>query len=403
MATEGYEVIRAYIHEWDGNDTHFGILLSERTGERNPQGWRCVFQRFKIECPEELPIVEKDDLNELIPSEWDGGSWADLGRILHQKRPEISLEAWVKRIYAARMSGKIVRKANKDFITTHLVGEKITPNQLWNEIEFRTTRAIRNNENARWADAHFNGKRYIGIAFAADQHIGNPYTDHKRMREDAQLIGTTPNCYAILGGDFIDNFLPADKPIPAAKQTTLPEVQWKMMRHYVEMFGESIVAVVAGNHDQWTTRYAGIDPLGEFLGERGTVYHSDELNLRLFNGKQPYHVAIRHKRRGNSSVHPARVVKKMWEDGESDFDIGVVCHHHTPVTEPFTRHGVERWAIRPGSYKVIDRYAEMLGFARDRPTCPIAILSPFERDIHVFSDLRHGILTLQTLNAEMDE
>ena len=118
------------------------------------------------------------------------------------------------------------------------------------------------------------------------------------------------------------------------------------------------------------------------------------------NGKIPYNFAIRHKRRGNSNINPSRVVKKMWEDGESDFDIGVVGHHHTPVIENFTRHGLERWAVRPGSYKIIDGYSEMIGFQKERATCPLVILSPDARHIQVFSDLRDGLETLRVLNGE---
>mgnify|MGYP003109482988 CR=1 FL=1 len=395
-----HDIVRAFIHEWTGNDAEYGRLLFERTGEKNPNSWRLAIQRFKAEYPDEMPVIEKDNPNELIPEEWAGGAWTDLARILHEKRPDISVHAWQDRVYQARMAGKCVRKAHNDFIVTHLKGPKISTEDLWNEIELRTTRAISNHENERWADIHFDGKKYIGIAFAADQHIGSTFCDMKRMREDAEMVAATPNCYAIMGGDFIDNFLPADKAFPAAKATILPDKQWTLMEHYIDMFDGDILAVVAGNHDQWTKKYAGIDPLADIMEDRDMLYQTDELNVRVFLGKQPYHIAVRHKRRGNSQIDPARVVKKMWEDGESDFDIGVVCHNHVPITAPFTRHGVERWAIRPGSYKVIDKFAEMIGFASDRPTCPLAILNPDTREIQVFTDLRQGVRTLKILNGD---
>jgi len=170
------------------------------------------------------------------------------------------------------------------------------------------------------------------------------------------------------------------------------------MEHYLTLFDEKIVGIVAGNHDLWTEKLTDYDPLRDIARGIGCLYHTNELNIRVLIGKQPYHICVRHKRRGNSQVHPGQVVKKMWTDGESDFDIGVVGHTHTPVVENFLRHGIERWAIRPGSYKIIDGWAEELGFPRDRLSCPMVILSPYTRQIHAFPDLRMGIRTLEMLN-----
>jgi hypothetical protein len=160
------------------------------------------------------------------------------------------------------------------------------------------------------------------------------------------------------------------------------------------------MAIVAGNHDLWTAGMTDYDPLKKFAEDRSILYHAHELNIRLWVNDIAYHISVRHKRRGNSQIDPTRVIKKMWEDGEADFDIGVVGHHHVPVIAPFTKHGVERWAIRPGAYKIVDTFGEMCGFPRERPTCPVAILSPHSREIQVFSDLRHGIRTLRALNGE---
>ena len=213
------------------------------------------------------------------------------------------------------------------------------------------------------------------------------------------MVKTTDNCYVIHAGDFIDNFV-IDKAKPSMKQRIPPSVQWKLCDHYLDMFDNKIIAVVAGNHDLWTSALTDYDPLAKKVGDMNVMYHPHELNIRLLVNNIPYNFSIRHKRRGNSQIHPSRVVKKMWEDGECDFDIGVVGHHHTPVIEPFTKHGLERWAIRPGSYKLIDSFAEMIGFQKERATCPLVILSPNRRDIQVFSDLRDGIKTLKTLNGD---
>lgn len=339
----------------------------------------------------------KPDHNKLIPAEFEG-TIRELAARLHKQEPSISVSMWENRIGRAKLNGvfRIKPRLDREVIQLHAVSEN--PEELWARVEQTTAEAIIRNEGSRWAQINMKGDRHIGIAFASDQHIGNAYTDHARMREDAEMIRNTPNCYVIHAGDFIDNFV-IDKPRPAMKAQIPPGLQWKLCSHYLSMFGDDILAVVAGNHDLWTKGMTDYDPLAAQVKETGALYHAHELNLRIRVGQVFYHVSVRHKRRGNSSLNPARVVKKMWEDGEHDFDIGVVGHHHTPVIEPFTRHGLERWAIRPGAYKMIDSFSEMIGFQAERATCPLAILSPDSRSIQVFSDLRDGVRTLNVLNG----
>lgn len=358
--------------------------------------WKKRVERYQHEFGEIDFLIE--DPYEELPDEWEG-TWRSLAIELHARRPEITMKAWEMRIHDAKVKGLIKKKQRPNFITTTFGGEPTQIADVWDAIETATGENIQKAENARWAEITFEGGKYLGIALASDQHIGNKYTDHERMREDAELVANTPNCYAIHAGDFIDNFV-IDKPRPSMKATIPPSVQWKLCDHYLSMFEDKILAVVAGNHDLWTSGMTDYDPLSRQVLDRNILYHPHELNIRIMNGKIPYNFAIRHKRRGNSNINPSRVVKKMWEDGESDFDIGVVGHHHTPVIENFTRHGLERWAVRPGSYKIIDGYSEMIGFQRERATCPLVILSPDARHIQVFSDLRDGLETLRVLNGE---
>tara|TARA_R110002020_G_scaffold240658_2_gene453683 strand:- start:5628 stop:6821 length:1194 start_codon:yes stop_codon:yes gene_type:complete len=378
------------------NTAQFARYLHGIDGSVKYPTWKKRVERYQIEFGG-IEYAEHNPYEDL-PAEWEG-TWRSLAIDLHAKSPEITLRAWEGRIHEAKTRGLIKKKQRPNFITTTFGGEPTHISDVWNAIEVATGDNIKKAENARWAEISFGGKKHIAIALASDQHIGNKFTDHERMREDAELVANTPNCYAIHAGDFIDNFI-IDKPRPSMKATIPPNVQWKLCDHYLSMFEDKILAVVAGNHDLWTSGMTDYDPLSRQVLDRNILYHPHELNIRLMVGNVPYNFSIRHKRRGNSSLNPARVVKKMWEDGEHDFDIGVVGHHHTPVVENFTRHGIERWAVRPGSYKIIDGFAEMIGFQKERPTCPVVILSPQTRHIQVFSDLRDGLETLRVLNGE---
>ena len=398
---EKLAVIIENMNQYKGNKVEYARWLAVEYPEHSYGSWRSFLDREAQKEPDLFPDFE-NRYNSAIPKIWDG-SVMSLARMLHRRDSSISLEAWRQRIRSAYDNGAITRTEKPNFIVEHLKKASSDGEDLWMAIEEKAKKAIADIEHNRWADIRMQTPedKYIAIAFASDQHIGNPFCDHERLRLDTEMIEREPNCFVIHAGDYIDNFV-IDKPRPAMKAPIPPSVQWKLCEHYLDMSGDSLMAIVAGNHDLWTAGLTDYDPLKKFAEDRSILYHAHELNIRLWVNDVPYHISVRHKRRGNSQIDPTRVIKKMWDDGEADFDIGVVGHHHVPVIAPFTKHGVERWAIRPGAYKIVDTFGEMCGFPRERPTCPVAILSPHSREIQVFSDLRHGIRTLRALNGEDD-
>ena len=399
MAIEYHDAVKKEIDEhYTGNimafSRHMQSIMPELTSEQHR--WRL--RMLKQHMSEIFPVFENVDYNAEIPKQFDG-SQAQLIRIMHKRFPEISKSGWESRIRAAWDRKAVSRTETPHFIVEHLKKKSSSQEDLWNAIEERSKAAILANTDARWATFHMKSdKRYIGIAFQSDQHIGNPFCDHERLREDTEAIERHPECYVIHAGDYIDNFM-IDKPRPAMKAPIPPSIQWQLCEHYINMSPNSLMAIVAGNHDLWTAGATDYDPLKRLAQDRGVLYHPYELNLKVIHGDIPYHLSIRHKRRGNSNLDPSRVIKKMWDDGECDFDIGVIGHHHTPSVVPFTRHAVERWALRPGAYKTIDSFGEMCGFPRERPTSPMVVLDSQTRDIQAFTDLRHGLRLLNTLNG----
>jgi predicted phosphodiesterase len=395
--------VKSQIHEFQGELLSFAKHLHSLDNSRTIQGWRGVASRLKQHQPD---LFAWDDVNynDMLPKEWDGTP-TGLAKRMYRQDPSISLNAWRMRINTAFNNGAITTSHRPEFVVEHLKKENKSHEDLWADIEAISKKAIANVEHARWADIHMQTPedKFIGIAFQSDQHIGNPFCDHEQLRIDTELIANSENVFVIHAGDYIDNFI-IDKPRPAMKASIPPSVQWKLCEHYLDMSVDSLMAVVAGNHDLWTAGMTDFDPLKRFVEERGVLYHAHELNLRVWVAEIPYHISVRHKRRGNSNLDPSRVIKKMWDDGEADFDIGVVGHHHTPLVSPFTKHGQERWAVRPGAYKIVDSFGEMCGFPREKPTSPMVILNPHTKEIQGFTDLRMGLRTLAALNGdEYDE
>jgi predicted phosphodiesterase len=408
MKSDEYrQVVIEQMNNYDGNVAAFARHMAGIITDMNPEAHRWRLRILKEDEPEIFTDIEVIDYNAHIPLEFEG-SKLELARLMNRRFPEISCVGWENRIRRAYERNAITKKETPHFIVEHLKKESGSLESLWDAVEKQSKKAILATEDARWATIHVNDSdRYIGIAFQSDQHIGNPFCDHERLRKDTELIAKNPDCYVIHAGDYIDNFV-IDKPRPAMKAPIPPSIQWQLCEHYINMSKDSLMAIVAGNHDLWTAGMTDYDPLKKLASSNGILYHPYELNIKLVHGEVAYHLSIRHKRRGNSNLDPSRVVKKMWDDGECDFDIGVIGHHHTPSVVPFTRHAVERWSVRPGAYKIVDSFGEMCGFPRERPTSPIVILCSKTRDIQAFTDLRHGLRLLNTLNgrepnAYMDE
>lgn len=404
MATRDYEaIVRQNIDLYEGELRPFAKELYKICDDKTVAAWRAFASRMKDREPD-LFFYEQTNLNDMLPKIWDGTEMG-LAKRMYKQDSSISVNAWRMRVREAFLRGSITRSHRPEFVVEHLKKENKSNEELWADIEALSKKAIQNIEHARWADIHMqtDTEKFIGIAFQSDQHIGNPFCDHEQLRIDTELITNSKNVFVIHAGDYIDNFI-VDKPRPAMKATIPPSVQWKLCEHYLDMSIDSLMAVVAGNHDLWTAGMTDFDPLKRFVEERGVLYHAHELNLRVWVSDIPYHISVRHKRRGNSNLDPSRVIKKMWDDGEADFDIGVVGHHHTPSVVPFTKHGQERWAVRPGAYKIVDTFGEMCGFPREKPTSPMVILNPHTKEIQAFTDLRMGLRTLAALNGdEYDE
>ena len=164
--------------------------------------------------------------------------------------------------------------------------------------------------------------------------------------------------YAILGGDGIENFI---KILPAViNQQSSPAQQVKMYVYYVNLFLDKILGMVGGNHEWRTKKVAGIDLLKQLFP--GIVYDPHELKFLIYVGDIEYRIMVRHLYRYNSSMNLTHTVKRLWEKGDFDFDVGVVCHHHIPDMESFMAHGQSKWAIRPGSYKIADPYSREKGY-----------------------------------------
>ena len=231
----------------------------------------------------------------------------------------------------------------------------------------------------------------IAISVISDQHIApNTACDFVRMKEDAELIRNTPGFYAVFGGDGVDNHIKHRSAMIGSR--TNPDEQWRLFDYYLQLFGDKILAVISGNNDAWTAQIGGVDYLSKLAEKNKICYAPAEARLNINVAGQEYKMVVRHQTgRFNSSLNQTHAVKRFYEYGEETFDIGVIGHHHEAAVEMFIRHGLKRYAARPGSYQISSPYSHQYGFANAIPTCPTFILFPKERRMIGFADVRDAV------------
>lgn len=270
-----------------------------------------------------------------------------------------------------------------------------------------TKRAIAKAQKRKMATARLITKRPIGIAFASDQHLSTDApVDVEKAFEDARLIQQEPGLFCVLGGDGADNHIKHRSAL-VGKRSAPPD-EWRLYDHYIGTLGLKLLAIISGNHDDWTKDLAGVDMVGHLASKHRIHYSPDEVLLSV--GLAPdvdapardYIAKVRHQYRFNSTLNIGNTVKRMYDMGGDQFDVGVVCHHHEAHVETFERHGQTRWALRPGSYQITSTYSRRFGFNPTYPTCPVAIFWPDEHRVVCFKDLREGITHLRAARAECD-
>lgn len=276
-----------------------------------------------------------------------------------------------------------------------------TPESMWKHAEEDSARRIKFYEDRTKFSIDFDktdANKPVAVSFISDQHIspGN-IIDFRRMREDAQLIAQVPGCYAILGGDGVDNHIAIRSAGLAARSQ--PAEQWQLYEWYLSLFAPKILAMISGNHDAWTDQIAGIDMVAELARKQRLCYSPAEAFIYSTLGGVPYTIACRHQFNMGSRFNLLHGVKQWLRLGEEPFDIGTICHEHEAAAESFNFHGKERWGFRPGAYQIGSSYVRQYGWNKTKPTCPTAVIYPHEREIVGFRDLRPALRFLEAERA----
>ena len=239
----------------------------------------------------------------------------------------------------------------------------------------------------------------IGIAFTSDWHIGPMGTDLEALVRDIETIVNTPQLYAYVGGDIAQNMiLSTMSHFGCLEQGMAINDQWIIAEYLLQKLKPAILAIGDGNHSAWSTNVADVNRVRQIASELHIVYTGHGGTIKLRVGNQQYIIYRSHKGRFNSSFNLSHSAKRAWEFSPVSFDVGVIEHGHEPTIEPFYRHGLERIAVRTGTYLIQHRLVESGGLTW-RHGVPVVIFYPNERKMVPFIDLSQAVEFLKVIYA----
>lgn len=222
----------------------------------------------------------------------------------------------------------------------------------------------------------------IGLVITSDWHVGGPGTEHLLIESDNRKIADHPLLYAYVGGDWANNFVIPALEHAGREDTFAPGMQqYEIVKYLLSILEDSIIAIGDGNHTDWTKRMSGIDPEMIALGDLAYLHTANGSVLDLCVGKQSYKIFRRHRNRWSSMFNPAHAVVTEYYRGPHEFDIGIIEHQHQPHYAMFDGKyredgSTNRIAVRPGTYKTIDKHAMVNGYEYGSSELVVVILHP---------------------------
>ncbi len=279
--------------------------------------------------------------------------------------PERTLRGWRKKLSTPFMDDEFKIEAEKEPLDLDsLVDERIR----------KFNRKKRNKEKSKLIPVSVNIDGPIGIAHFGDPHVDDDGTDLGLLLRHAELCRDTPGLMAGNVGDLQNNWIGRLARLWAEQSTSAKEA-WALTEHFVKMV--PWLYLVSGNHDAWSGTG---DPL-DWIMNRHEQYSLSpavaRLELKFPNGKR-VRVHSRHTFKGvsqwNTAHGPSKAIQMGWRDH-------ILTCGHTHVSgyqvlkDPSS--GLISHALRIGSYKTYDRYAEEHGFPDQTIfICPVTIIDP---------------------------
>jgi hypothetical protein len=274
----------------------------------------------------------------------------------HLNIPRTTLGA---RLQRARLwqQQSVVPPTPKPFTVDPLPSETPTADELLSRRKTQFARKTVAKEARKLINVSVAIDGPFGIMHMGDPHVDDDGTDIAKLESHVALCNQTEGLFAANVGDYSNNWVGRLARLYGEQSTSAAEawvlVEWLITSaHWLYLIG--------GNHDLWS---GSGDPLKWMSRQANSLYehHGARLGIVTPTGRV-FRVNARHDFSGHSqwnTAHgPSKAVQMGWRDH-------VLTCGHTHVSgyqvlrDPST--GLISHALRVGTYKVYDRYAEEKG------------------------------------------
>lgn len=287
--------------------------------------------------------------------------------------------------------GRAIRAQAKAFEVRELPEELPTAKQLLERRRTQFERKATAKEARALVPVQVKIDGPFGVMHMGDPHVDDDGTDIAKLERHVQVCNETPGLFAANVGDYSNNWVGRLARLYGEQSTSAAEawvlVEWLISStHWLYLIG--------GNHDLWS---GSGDPVQWMARQAKSLYehHGARLGLTTPKGRV-FRVNARHDFTGHSQWNvthgPAKAAQMGWRD-----HVLTCGHTHTSgyqvVKDPAT--SLISHAIRCGSYKTYDRYAEEKGlpnqnifvapvtifddrYADDDPRAVVVIFDPEE-------------------------
>jgi predicted phosphodiesterase len=310
-------------------------------------------------------------------------SWTQL----YQKFPDIPRET-IRGV--VRRSPQYLEKHQHQNIT-YEPKQKIDINNFF-DILIDYQKEVKKFDNAITSVAYPFLTDYMCIIDWGDWHFGATSTNYERLKEDLDLVLKTPNIYGVINGDMINNYIELSPRGGGFEEISTPKIAKEFVKKLIQDLQGKILAVVSGDHDNWSFLTDDFKPAEYFAHHGKTAFLDWGGDIILQNDKVRYKITARHRARYNSALNPTNAHRRIWEE-KGDTDIVMLAHTHRNFVSYETVPGQDRLKIflNAGTYKEFDNYGKKLGYDISSFLYPAVVLNGNKKEAFVFRDFREAI------------
>lgn len=301
-------------------------------------------------------------------------------------RAKATLYRWIDDLEAGTLEIKgndvVPQVAPQSDIPDEVLENVDFDNGLWKALENVQSEMAKLNNERFEVTIHLDDNDPVLIVWLSDLHIGHTECDMRRLRQDLDMIRTTPGAYVILGGDLLDN---VNTMVTGRgmhhEQLTPVEFQKYLVEEFVEYLGaDKILGMILGNHDEWSMKSDGFNPIAYLSKKVGVPYLGSFGFINLVLGSEDYKLLCLHQFRMNSSFNRLHAAKRAM-DFLGDADVVFTGHKHDAAIEVAKVRQKNRFFAQAGSYMRGSTYSKRLGFSGSTPEMPAILIYPNKRKI----------------------